>query len=151
MTTLVELLKINKQEGEINAEITHQMVSFLNKREDVKKALLEAVEYVEYSKDTDFEAGVQLSDKSIFLKAVNSRTFSFIVTEINKENNFIPCGLIDVKIKIESENNIDNDTTPQLLKSKLIDISVEVYSYNSQKLDCDKVLYYLEKVIGVED
>lgn len=147
MTTLVEVLKQNKQENKEKKDIASKLASFL-KTEKITKVLDETI--VASKENNDIEAWDQVDNDCISLRVINSRIISFTVKEMN-EGNTPPIELLDARFKIFCSDKIGENDKSQLMELMLKDIYVEVFNYNSIKLSPDKALYYLNKVIGVEN
>lgn len=147
MTTLVEVLKQNEQENKEKEDIASKLASFLE-TEEITKVLTETI--VASKKNNDIEVCVQVDNDYIFLRVINSKIISFTAKEMNKGNT-PPIELLDARFKIYGSDKIGENDKSQLMEFILRDICVEVYNYNSVRLSSDKALYYLKKVIGVED
>lgn len=146
MTTLVEVLKQNEQKDKEKRDIANKLASFLE-TEKIIKVMTEAIEASTGSGDV--EACVQVDNNYIFLRVINSRVISFTVKEITEGNTpFIE--LLDARFKFVGSNKIGGTDKPRLIEFALSDIFVEIFNYNS-RLSSDKVLYYLEKVMGIEE
>lgn len=147
MTTLVEVLKQNEQENKEKEDIASKLASFLE-TEEITKVLTETI--VASKKNNDIEVCVQVDNDYISLRVINSKIISFTAKEMNKGNT-PPIELLDARFKIYGSDKIGENDKSQLMEFILRDICVEVYNYNSVRLSSDKALYYLKKVIGVED
>lgn len=147
MTTLVEILKQNEQENKEKEDIASKLASFLE-TEEITKVLTETI--VASKKNNDIEVCVQVDNNYISLRVINSKIISFTAKEMNKGNT-PPIELLDARFKISGSDKIGENDKSQLMEFILRDIYVEVYNYNSVRLSSDKALYYLKKVIGVED
>ena len=147
MTTLVEVLKQNEQENKEKEDIASKLASFLE-TEEITKVLTETIEASK--KNNDIEVCVQVDNDYISLRVINSKIISFTAKEMNKGNT-PPIELLDASFKISGSDKIGENDKSQLMEFILRDICVEVYNYNSVRLSSDKALYYLKKVIGVED
>ena len=123
MTTLVEILKQNKQYDKEKKDIASKLASFLE-TEKITKVLTETIEAS--TRNNTIEACVQVDNDYISLRVINSRTISFTVKEIE-----------------------ENDES-RFMEFTIKGLYVEIYNYNSIRLNSDKALYYLGKVIGVE-
>lgn len=118
------------------------------KTEKITKVLDETI--VASKENNDIEAWDQVDNDCISLRVINSRIISFTVKEMN-EGNTPPIELLDARFKIFGSDKIGGNDKSQLMELMLKDIYVEVFNYNSIKLSPDKALYYLNKVIGVEN
>lgn len=147
MTTLVEVLKQNEQENKEKEDIASKLASFLE-TEEITKVLTETI--VASKKNNDIEVCVQVDNDYISLRVINSKIISFTAKEMNKGNT-PPIELLDARFKFSGSDKIGENDKSQLMEFILRDICVEVYNYNSVRLSSDKALYYLKKVIGVED
>ena len=147
MTTLVEVLKQNEQENKEKKDIASKLASFL-KTEKITKVLAETI--VASKGNNDIEAWDQVDNDCISLRVINSRIISFTVKEMN-EGNTPPIELLDARFKIFGSDKIGENDKSQLMELMLKDIYVEVFNYNSIRLSSDKALYYLNRVIGVEN
>ena len=147
MTTLVEVLKQNEQENKEKKDIASKLASFL-KTEKIIKVLAETI--LASKGNNDIEVWDQVDNDCISLRVINSRIISFTVKEMN-EGNTPPIELLDVRFKVFGSDKIGENDKSQLMKLMLKDIYVEVFNYNSIRLSSDKALYYLNKVIGVEN
>ena len=147
MTTLVEVLKQNEQENKEKEDIASKLASFLE-TEEITKVLTETI--VASKKNNDIEVCVQVDNDYISLRVINSKIISFTAKEMNKGTT-PPIELLDARFKISGSDKIGENDKSQLMEFILRDICVEVYNYNSVRLSSDKALYYLKKVIGVED
>lgn len=147
MTTLVEILKQNEQENKEKEDIASKLASFLE-TEEITKVLTETI--VASKKNNDIEVCVQEDNDYISLRVINSKIISFTAKEMN-EGNTPPIELLNARFKISGSDKIGENDKSQLMEFMLRDICVEVYNYNSVRLSSDKALYYLKKVIGVED
>ena len=147
MTTLVEVLKQNEQENKEKKDIASKLAWFL-KTEKITKVLAETI--VASKGNNDIEAWDQVDNDCISLRVINSRIISFTVKEMN-EGNTPPIELLDARFKIFGSDKIGENDKSQLMELMLKDIYVEVFNYNSIRLSSDKALYYLNKVIGVEN
>lgn len=147
MTTLVEVLKQNEQENKEKKDIASKLASFL-KTEKITKVLAETI--LASKGNNDIEAWDQVDNDCISLRAINSRIISFTVKEMN-EGNTPPIELLDARFKVSGSDKIGENDKYQLMELMLKDIYVEVFNYNSIRLSSDKALYYLNKVIGVEN
>lgn len=147
MATLIEILKQNEQENKEKKDIASKLASLLE-TEEITKVLAKTI--VASKENNDIEAWDQVDNDCISLRVINSRIISFTVKEMN-EGNTPPIELLDARFKIFSNDKIGENEKSQLMEFMLKDISVEVYNYNSVRLSSDKALYYLKKVIGVED
>lgn len=147
MTTLVEVLKQNEQENKEKQDIASKLASFLE-TEKITKVLAETI--VASKENNDIEAWDQVDNDCISLRVINSRIISFTVKEMN-EGNTPPIELLDARFKIFGGDKIEEDDKSQLKEFMQRGIYVKVSNYNSVKLASDKALYYLKKVIGVED
>jgi hypothetical protein len=147
MTTLVEVLKQNEQENKEKEDIASKLASFLE-TEEITKVLTETI--VASKKNNDIEVCVQEDNDYISLRVINSKIISFTAKEMN-EGNTPPIELLNARFKISGSDKIGENDKSQLMEFILRDICVEVYNYNSVRLSSDKALYYLKKVIGVED
>lgn len=146
MTTLVEVLKQNEQKDKEKRDIANKLASFLE-TEKIIKVMTEAIE-ASTGRD-DVEACVQVDNNYISLRVINSRVISFTVKEITEGNTpFIE--LLDARFKFVGSNKIGGTDKPRLIEFALSDVFVEIFNYNS-RLSSDKVLYYLEKVMGIEE
>ena len=148
MTTLVEVLKQNEQENKEKEDIASKLASFLE-TEEITKVLTETIVASKKNND-DIEVCVQVDNDYISLRVINSKIISFTAKEMNKGNT-PPIELLDARFKISGSDKIGENDKSQLMEFILRDICVEVYNYNSVRLSSDKALYYLKKVIGVED
>lgn len=147
MTTLVEVLKQNEQGNKEKEDIASKLASFLE-TEGITKVLTETI--VASKKNNDIEVCVQVDNNYISLRVINSKIISFTAKEMNKGNT-PPIELLDARFKISGSDKIGENDKSQLMEFILRNIYVEVYNYNSVRLSSDKALYYLKKVIGVED
>ena len=147
MTTLVEVLKQNEQENKEKKDIASKLASFL-KTEKIIKVLAETI--LASKGNNDIEVWDQVDNDCISLRVINSRIISFTVKEMN-EGNTPPIELLDVRFKVFGSDKIGENDKSQLMKLMLKDIYVEVFNYNSIRLSSYKALYYLNKVIGVEN
>lgn len=147
MTTLVEVLKQNEQENKEKKDIASKLASFL-KTEKIIKVLAETI--LASKGNNDIEVWDQVDNDCISLRVINSRIISFTVKEMN-EGDTPPIELLDVRFKVFGSDKIGENDKSQLMKLMLKDIYVEVFNYNSIRLSSDKALYYLNKVIGVEN
>lgn len=147
MTTLVEVLKQNEQENKEKKDIASKLASFL-KTEKIIKVLAETI--LASKGNNDIEVWDQVDNDCISLRVINSRIISFTVKEMN-EGNTPPIELLDVRFKVFGSDKIGENDKSQLMELMLKDIYVEVFNYNSIRLSSDKALYYLNKVIGVEN
>lgn len=147
MTTLVEVLKQNEQENKEKKDIASKLASFL-KTEKITKVLAETI--VASKENNDIEVWDQVDHDCISLRVINSRIISFTVKEMN-EGNTPPIELLDARFKIFGSDKIGENDKSQLMELMLENIYVKVSNYNSVRLSYDKALYYLKKVIGIED
>lgn len=147
MTTLVEVLKQNEQENKEKKDIASKLASFL-KTEKIIKVLAETI--LASKGNNDIEVWDQVDNDCISLRVINSRIISFTVKEMN-EGNTPPIELLDVRFKVFGSDKIGENDKSQLMELMLKDIYVKVFNYNSIRLSSDKALYYLNKVIGVEN
>lgn len=146
MTTLVEILKQNKQYDKEKKDIASKLASFLE-TEKITKVLTETIEAS--TRNNTIEACVQVDNDYISLRVINSRTISFTVKEITEENApFID--LLDAKFRIFSSDKIEENDESRFMEFTIKGLYVEIFNYNSIRLNSDKALYYLGKVIGVE-
>lgn len=83
MTTLVEILKQNKQYDKEKKDIASKLASFLE-TEKITKVLTETIEAS--TRNNTIEACVQVDNDYISLRVINSRTISFTVKEITEGN-----------------------------------------------------------------
>lgn len=146
MTTLVEILKQNKQYDKEKKDIASKLASFLE-TEKITKVLTETIEAS--TRNNTIEACVQVDNDYISLRVINSRTISFTVKEIT-EGNAPFIDLLDAKFRIFSSDKIEENDESRFMEFTLKGLYVEIYNYNSIRLNSDKALYYLGKVIGVE-
>lgn len=148
MTTLVEILKQNKQYDKEKKDIASKLASFLE-TEKITKVLTETIEASTKNNTIDIEACVQVDNDYISLRVINSRAISFTVKEITEGNSpFID--LLDAKFRIFSSDKVEENDESRFMEFTIKGLYVEIYNYNSIRLNSDKALYYLEKVIGVE-
>lgn len=146
MTTLVEILKQNKQYDKEKKDIASKLASFLE-TEKITKVLTETIEAS--TRNNTIEACVQVDNDYISLRVINSRTISFTVKEIT-EGNAPFIDLLDAKFRIFSSDKVEENDESRFMEFTIKGLYVEIYNYNSIRLNSDKALYYLEKVIGVE-
>lgn len=146
MTTLVEILKQNKQYDKEKKGIASKLASFLE-TEKITKVLTETIEAS--TRNNTIEACVQVDNDYISLRVINSRTISFTVKEIT-EGNAPFIDLLDAKFRIFSSDKVEENDESRFMEFTIKGLYVEIYNYNSIRLNSDKALYYLEKVIGVE-
>ena len=146
MTTLVEILKQNKQYDKEKKDIASKLASFLE-TEKITKVLTETIEAS--TRNNTIEACVQVDNDYISLRVINSRTISFTVKEIT-EGNAPFIDLLDAKFRIFSSDKIEENDESRFMEFTIKGLYVEIYNYNSIRLNSDKALYYLGKVIGVE-
>lgn len=146
MTTLVEILKQNKQYDKEKKDIASKLASFLE-TEKITKVLTETIEAS--TRNNTIEACVQVDNDYISLRVINSRAISFTVKEIT-EGNAPFIDLLDAKFRIFSSDKVEENDESRFMEFTLKGLYVEIYNYNSIRLNSDKTLYYLEKVIGVE-
>jgi hypothetical protein len=146
MTTLVEILKQNKQYDKEKKDIASKLASFLE-TEKITKVLTETIEAS--TRNNTIEACVQVDNDYISLRVINSRAISFTVKEIT-EGNAPFIDLLDAKFRIFSSDKVEENDESRFMEFTLKGLYVEIYNYNSIRLNSDKALYYLEKVIGVE-
>ena len=146
MTTLVEILKQNKQYDKEKKDIASKLASFLE-TEKITKVLTETIEAS--TRNNTIEACVQVDNDYISLRVINSRTISFTVKEIT-EGNAPFIDLLDAKFRIFSSDKIEENDESRFMEFTIKGLYVEFFNYNSIRLNSDKALYYLGKVIGVE-
>ena len=146
MTTLVEILKQNKQYDKEKKDIASKLASFLE-TEKITKVLTETIEAS--TRNNTIEACVQVDKDYISLRVINSRTISFTVKEIT-EGNAPFIDLLDAKFRIFSSDKVEENDESRFMEFTIKGLYVEIYNYNSIRLNSDKALYYLGKVIGVE-
>lgn len=146
MTTLVEILKQNKQYDKEKKDIASKLASFLE-TEKITKVLTETIEAS--TRNNTIEACVQVDNNYISLRVINSRTISFTVKEIT-EGNAPFIDLLDAKFRIFSSDKVEENDESRFMEFTIKGLYVEIYNYNSIRLNSDKALYYLGKVIGVE-
>lgn len=146
MTTLVEILKQNKQYDKEKKDIASKLASFLE-TEKITKVLTETIEAS--TRNNTIEACVQVDNDYISLRVINSKTISFTVKEIT-EGNAPFIDLLDAKFRIFSSDKVEENDESRFMEFTIKGLYVEIYNYNSIRLNSDKALYYLEKVIGVE-
>ena len=146
MTTLVEILKQNKQYDKEKKDIASKLASFLE-TEKITKVLTETIEAS--TRNNTIEACVQVDNDYISLRGINSKTISFTVKEIT-EGNAPFIDLLDAKFRIFSSDKVEENDESRFMEFTIKGLYVEIYNYNSIRLNSDKALYYLEKVIGVE-
>ena len=146
MTTLVEILKQNKQYDKEKKDIASKLASFLE-TEKITKVLTETIEAS--TRNNTIEACVQVDNDYISLRVINSRTISFTVKEIT-EGNAPFIDLLDAKFRIFSSDKIEENDESRFMEFTIKGLYVEIFNYNSIRLNSDKALYYLGKVIGVE-
>jgi hypothetical protein len=146
MTTLVEILKQNKQYDKEKKDIASKLASFLE-TEKITKVLTETIEAS--TRNNTIEACVQVDNDYISLRVINSRTISFTVKEIT-EGNAPFIDLLDAKFRIFSSDKVEENDESRFMEFTIKGLYVEIYNYNSIRLNSDKALYYLGKVIGVE-
>ena len=146
MTTLVEILKQNKQYDKEKKNIASKLASFLE-TEKITKVLTETIEAS--TRNDTIEACVQVDNDYISLRVINSRAISFTVKEIT-EGNAPFIDLLDAKFRIFSSDKIEENDESRFMEFTIKGLYVEIYNYNSIRLNSDKALYYLGKVIGVE-
>lgn len=147
MTTLVEILKQNKQYDKEKKDIASKLASFLE-TEKITKVLTETIEAS--TRNNTIEACVQVDNDYISLRVINYRAISFTVKEIT-EGNAPFIDLLDAKFRIFGSDKVEENDESRLNEFMLRGLYVEVSNYNSIRLSSDKALYYLKKVIGVED
>lgn len=146
MTTLVEILKQNKQYDKEKKDIASKLASFLE-TEKITKVLTETIEAS--TRNNTIEACVQVDNDYISLRVINSRAISFTVKEIT-EGNAPFIDLLDAKFRIFSSDKVEENDESRFMEFTIKGLYVEIYNYNSIRLNSDKALYYLGKVIGVE-
>ena len=146
MTTLVEILKQNKQYDKEKKDIASKLASFLE-TEKITKVLTETIEAS--TRNNTIEACVQVDNDYISLRVINSRAISFTVKEIT-EGNAPFIDLLDAKFRIFSSDKVEENYESRFMEFTIKGLYVEIYNYNSIRLNSDKALYYLGKVIGVE-
>jgi hypothetical protein len=146
MTTLVEILKQNKQYDKEKKDIASKLASFLE-TEKITKVLTETIEAS--TRNDTIEACVQVDNDYISLRVINSRAISFTVKEIT-EGNAPFIDLLDAKFRIFSSDKVEENDESRFMEFTLKGLYVEIYNYNSARLNSDKALCYLEKVIGAE-
>ena len=146
MTTLVEILKQNKQYDKEKKDIASKLASFLE-TEKITKVLTETIEAS--TRNNTIEACVQVDNDYISLRVINSKTISFTVKEIT-EGNAPFIDLLDAKFRIFSSDKVEENDESRFMEFTIKGLYVEIYNYNSIRLNSDKALYYLGKVIGVE-
>ena len=147
MATLIEILKQNEQENKEKKDIASKLASLLE-TEEITKVLAKTI--VASKENNDIEAWIQVDNDCISPRVINSRIISFIVREM-KEGNTPPIELLVARFKIFGEDKSEENDKSRLNEFMLRGLYVEVSNYNSIRLSSDKALYYLKKVIGVED
>ena len=123
-----------------------KLASFLE-TEKITKVLTETIEAS--TRNNTIEACVQVDNDYISLRVINSRTISFTVKEIT-EGNAPFIDLLDAKFRIFSSDKVEENDESRFMEFTIKGLYVEIYNYNSIRLNSDKALYYLGKVIGVE-
>ena len=140
MTTLVEILKQNKQYDKEKKDIASKLASFLE-TEKITKVLTETIEAS--TRNNTIEACVQVDNDYISLRVINSKTISFTVKEIT-EGNAPFIDLLDAKFRIFSSDKVEENDESRFMEFTIKGLYVEIYNYNSIRLNSDKALYYLE-------